>query len=81
MTDQPANEQFHASSFMEGDNAEYLEAMYARYANDPNAVDEARRIDRQFEPTINDGERRRLCARWNDAVERCKGWARIDDHA
>ena len=41
MTDQPANEQFHASSFMEGENAEYLEAMYARYANDPNTVDEA----------------------------------------
>lgn len=41
MTDQPANDQFHASSFMEGENAEYLEAMYARYANDPNAVDEA----------------------------------------
>ena len=41
MTEQPANDQFHASSFMEGENAEYLEHMYARYANDPNAVDEA----------------------------------------
>tara|TARA_R110002049_G_scaffold23781_3_gene84492 strand:- start:100943 stop:103903 length:2961 start_codon:yes stop_codon:yes gene_type:complete len=41
MTDQPANEQFHASSFMEGENADYLEAMYARYANDPSAVDDA----------------------------------------
>jgi 2-oxoglutarate dehydrogenase E1 component len=41
MTDQPANDQFHASSFLEGQNSEYLEAMYARYADDPNAVDEA----------------------------------------
>ncbi|MEM9576458.1 MAG: 2-oxoglutarate dehydrogenase E1 component [Pseudomonadota bacterium] len=35
------NDQFHASSFMQGHNAEYLEQMYARYANDPAAVDEA----------------------------------------
>ena len=41
MTDQPANDQFHASSFMDGGNADYLEQMYARYANDPGAVDEA----------------------------------------
>ena len=41
MTDQSSNDQFHASSFMQGHNAEYLEQMYARYANDPAAVDEA----------------------------------------
>ncbi|MEM6888651.1 MAG: 2-oxoglutarate dehydrogenase E1 component [Pseudomonadota bacterium] len=41
MTDQPQNEQFHASSFMQGHNAAYLEQMYARYANDPGAVDAA----------------------------------------
>ncbi|APE44348.1 2-oxoglutarate dehydrogenase E1 component [Sulfitobacter alexandrii] len=41
MTEQPANDQFQASSFLEGQNAEYLEQMYARYANDPAAVDEA----------------------------------------
>ncbi|MFK7745804.1 MAG: 2-oxoglutarate dehydrogenase E1 component [Roseobacter sp.] len=41
MTDHPQNDQFHASSFMQGHNAEYLEQMYARYANDPNAVDDA----------------------------------------
>ncbi|MFK7764854.1 MAG: 2-oxoglutarate dehydrogenase E1 component [Roseobacter sp.] len=40
MTEQ-RNDQFHASSFMQGHNAEYLEQMYARYANDPSAVDEA----------------------------------------
>jgi 2-oxoglutarate dehydrogenase E1 component len=41
MTDQSANDLFHASSFMQGHNAEYLEQLYARYANDPNAVGEA----------------------------------------
>ena len=41
MTDQSPNDQFHASSFMQGHNAEYLEQMYARYASDPAAVDEA----------------------------------------
>ncbi len=40
MTDQSNNDQFHASSFMQGHNAEYLEQLYARYAENPNAVDE-----------------------------------------
>lgn len=40
MNDQSPNDLFHASSFMQGHNAEYLEQMYARYAADPNAVDE-----------------------------------------
>ena len=41
MTEHSPNDQFHASSFMQGANAEYLEQMYARYANDPAAVDAA----------------------------------------
>jgi 2-oxoglutarate dehydrogenase E1 component len=41
MTDQSANEQFHASSFMQGQNAAYLEQLYAQYAHDPNTVDSA----------------------------------------
>ena len=41
MTDQSNNAQFHASSFMQGHNAEYLEQLYAQYAKDPNAVDAA----------------------------------------
>ena len=40
MTDQSPNDLFHASSFMQGANAEYLEQMYARYAADPASVDE-----------------------------------------
>ncbi|MEZ5675077.1 2-oxoglutarate dehydrogenase E1 component [Thalassovita litoralis] len=41
MNDQSPNDMFHASSFMQGHNAEYLEQLYARWANDPNAVDAA----------------------------------------
>ena len=41
MTDQSPNDQFHASSFMQGHNAEYLEQLYAQYAGDPSAVDAA----------------------------------------
>ena len=41
MTDQSTNDALHASSFMQGHNAEYIEQLYARYASDPNAVDES----------------------------------------
>ncbi len=41
MTEQSNNDVFHASSFMQGHNAEYLEQLHARYANDPNSVDAA----------------------------------------
>lgn len=41
MTDQSPNDIFHASSFMQGHNAEYLEQLYAQYAKDPSAVDAA----------------------------------------
>ncbi|MEM6324009.1 MAG: 2-oxoglutarate dehydrogenase E1 component, partial [Pseudomonadota bacterium] len=41
MTEQSPNDQFHASSFMQGHNAAYLEQLYARFANNPAAVDEA----------------------------------------
>ncbi|WP_109467719.1 2-oxoglutarate dehydrogenase E1 component [Albibacillus kandeliae] len=41
MTDQSNNDQFHASSFMQGANAAYLEQLYAQFAGDPNAVDAA----------------------------------------
>src|SRR5690606_3283287 len=41
MTDQSNNDQFHASSFLQGHNAEYLEQLQARFAADPNSVDAA----------------------------------------
>ena len=41
MTEHVPNSAFHASSFMQGHNAEYLEQLYARYTKNPNAVDAA----------------------------------------
>ncbi len=41
MTEHSPNDQFHASSFMQGHNAEYLEQLYAQYTKDPGAVDAA----------------------------------------
>ena len=39
MTDASSNEQFHATSFLQGHNAEYVEQLYARYVTDPESVD------------------------------------------
>jgi 2-oxoglutarate dehydrogenase E1 component len=60
MTDQSPNDLFHASSFLQGHNAEYIEQLYARYATDPNAVDEAwQQFFRQLGDTEVDAKRRR----------------------
>jgi 2-oxoglutarate dehydrogenase E1 component len=69
MTDQSPNDQFHASSFLQGHNAAYIEQLYARYATDPNAVDEAWRA---FFRSLGDTE--------VDAKREAAGpsWARAD---
>ena len=69
MTDQSSNDQFHASSFMQGHNAEYLEQLYGQYATDPNSVDDAWRA---FFGALGDAEM--------DVKAEAKGpsWARAD---
>ncbi|WP_292286682.1 2-oxoglutarate dehydrogenase E1 component [Marivita sp.] len=69
MTDQSPNDHFRASSFLQGHNAAYLEQMYARYANDPNAVDDAWRT---FFKQLGDDD----TAVRNDATG--PSWARSD---
>ena len=44
MTEQSPNDIFKASSFLQGHNAAYVEQLYARYAGNPNAVDEGWRL-------------------------------------
>jgi 2-oxoglutarate dehydrogenase E1 component len=39
MTEQSANQLFHSSSFLQGHNAEFIEQLHARYADDPASVD------------------------------------------
>ncbi|NYS26274.1 2-oxoglutarate dehydrogenase E1 component [Rhodobacteraceae bacterium 2376] len=41
MTEQSPNDQFHASSFLQGANAAYVDQLHARYAQDPSSVDAA----------------------------------------
>ncbi len=41
MNDQSNNAQFHAESFLQGHNLEYVEQLQARYASDPASVDES----------------------------------------
>ena len=41
MTGNSTADELHASSFLQGHNAEYIEQLYAKFANDPNAVDAA----------------------------------------
>ena len=69
MTNYPANDQFHASSFMQGHNAEYLEKMYASYANDPVSVDSQWAT---FFAEMGDSD--------NDVISQAAGpsWARSD---
>ncbi|MDB6452363.1 2-oxoglutarate dehydrogenase E1 component [Falsirhodobacter sp. 20TX0035] len=40
MTEQSPNQQFQASSFMDGANADYIDQLQARYAADPASVDQ-----------------------------------------
>ncbi len=41
MTEQSPNAVFHASSFLQGHNADYIEHLHARYADNPGSVDES----------------------------------------
>ncbi|HLS18897.1 MAG TPA: 2-oxoglutarate dehydrogenase E1 component, partial [Paracoccaceae bacterium] len=39
MSDAASNERFHDSSFLQGQNAAYVEQLYAAYARNPASVD------------------------------------------
>jgi glycerol kinase len=55
--------------------AALLAGLATGFFADEAAVDEARAVERVFEPRLGAAERLRLGARWRDAVERCRGWA------
>ncbi|MFT6773669.1 MAG: 2-oxoglutarate dehydrogenase E1 component, partial [Paracoccaceae bacterium] len=58
MTDQSSNDAFHSSSFLQGHNAEYVEQLYARYAENPASVDESwRRYFAQMNEDVADARR------------------------
>jgi len=55
--------------------AALLAGLATGFFPDPAAVEEARRVERVFEPQWSEDRRRRLLARWQDAVGRCRHWA------
>ena len=57
--------------------AALLAGLAAGFYDGTHAVAEARQIDRRFEPSMGDADRRRLRARWTEAVARSKDWARL----
>ncbi len=69
MTEQSQTTVFQNSSFLQGQNAEYIEALHARYAENPTSVD----ADwQEFFRSLGDSS--------NDAARQAKGasWARAD---
>jgi glycerol kinase len=55
--------------------AALLAGMAVGFFTDAAAVNEARRVERVFEPTTTESDRRQALGRWRDAVERSKRWA------
>jgi glycerol kinase len=56
--------------------AALLAGMAVGFFAGPAAVEEARRVERVFEPRMGDAARRRLVDAWHEAVARCGSWAR-----
>lgn len=55
--------------------AALLAGLATGFFPDQAAVHEARRVERVFEPSMAEQARTRLLARWQNAVERSRGWA------
>jgi glycerol kinase len=53
-----------------------LAGLATGFFSDHAAVEEARRVERTFEPRLAEEARARLLTRWRNAVERSRGWAR-----
>jgi 2-oxoglutarate dehydrogenase E1 component len=69
MTEQSQNTQFHSSSFLQGHNAAYVEALQARFVDDPESVDAS--WQEYFAALAEES---------NDATRAARGpsWARTD---
>jgi glycerol kinase len=56
--------------------AALLAGLATGFFPDQTAVEEARRVERVFEPRLAEKSRTRLLARWQTAVARSRGWTR-----
>ncbi len=59
--------------------AAYLAGLAVGYSRDPAEVAGNWALDREFTPSMPPPERARLSARWQQAVERLRGWAKDAD--
>lgn len=55
--------------------AAYLAGLAVGYWNSFDEIIRNWALDREFRPAMDSGERERLCATWQRAVERSRGWA------
>lgn len=56
--------------------AAYLAGLATGFWSDPGEISEQWQVDRRFEPRLAEPERQAKLARWREAVECAKGWAR-----
>jgi glycerol kinase len=56
--------------------AAYLAGLATGFWSGADEISAQWRADRRFEPRLGEGERSAKLARWREAVERAKGWAR-----
>jgi len=56
--------------------AAYLAGLATGFWSGADEIAAQWRADRRFEPRLAEGERAAKLARWREAVERAKGWAR-----
>jgi glycerol kinase len=59
--------------------AAYLAGLAVGYWSDPADIARNWTLDREYQPIMPPAERERLYARWQEAVERSKGWAKNED--
>ena len=55
--------------------AALLAGLATGFFSEQSAVEEARRVERVFEPRLAEEARTRMLSRWRNAVERSRGWA------
>jgi glycerol kinase len=59
--------------------AAYLAGLAVGYWSDPADIARNWALDREYEPLLPPEQRERLYARWQEAVERSKGWAKAEE--
>ena len=58
--------------------AAYLAGLATGQWASPDQLADRWQLDQRYEPRMDSSERERLYARWQDAVQRARGWARVD---